>query len=43
MGWYAEGPIERPEDVPAALQRAIAVVKTGKPALIDTITRRRHE
>jgi acetolactate synthase-1/2/3 large subunit len=43
MGWYAEGPIERPEDVPAALQRAIAVVKSGKPALIDTITRRRHE
>jgi acetolactate synthase-1/2/3 large subunit len=43
MGWYAEGPIEQPEDIAAALQRAMAVVKSGKPALVDTITRRRHE
>ena len=43
FGMYAEGPIENPDDVPAALERAIAVVKSGKPALIDTITRRRHE
>src|SRR5215471_16011845 len=38
MGWYAEGPIEKPSDIPAALKRAIAEVKRGKPALIDTIT-----
>jgi acetolactate synthase-1/2/3 large subunit len=41
MGWYAEGPIDRPGDIAAALQRAIARVKAGQPALIDTITRKR--
>ena len=38
MGWYSEGPIEHPADIAAALKRAIAQVKAGKPALIDTIT-----
>jgi acetolactate synthase I/II/III large subunit len=38
QGWYAEGPIERPADIAAALKRAIAEVKAGRPALIDTIT-----
>jgi acetolactate synthase-1/2/3 large subunit len=38
MGWYAEGPIENPADIAAALKRAIAQVKNGTPALIDTIT-----
>ncbi len=38
MGWYAEGPIEQPKDIAPALKRAIARVKAGKPALIDTIT-----
>ncbi len=38
--WYAEGPIEQPDDVAAALRRAIEAVKNGTPALIDTITRR---
>ena len=41
MGWYAEGPIDQPGDVAAALQRAIAKVKAGQPALLDTITRKR--
>ena len=41
MGWYAEGPIESPEGLPAALARAIAEVKAGRPALLDTITQRR--
>src|SRR5687767_9265316 len=41
MGWYAEGPIERPGDVAAALKRAIARVKAGQPALLDTITQKR--
>jgi acetolactate synthase-1/2/3 large subunit len=40
FGWYAEGPIERPEDVAAALKRAIAEVKQGRPALVDTIVAR---
>lgn len=41
MGWYAEGPIERPQDVAGALKRAIAAVKAGQPALLDTITQKR--
>lgn len=38
LGWYAEGPIEDPADIAGALERAIAQVKNGVPALIDTIT-----
>ena len=38
MGVYGEGPIEDPKDVRAALLRALEVVKSGKPALIDTVT-----
>ena len=41
MGWYAEGPIDRPGDVAAALERAIERVKAGQPALLDTITQKR--
>ena len=41
MGWYAEGPIERPADVAPALRRAIERVKAGQPALLDTITQKR--
>ncbi len=40
LGWYAEGPIEQPGDVAAALRRAIAEVKEGRPALVDTIVSR---
>jgi thiamine pyrophosphate-dependent acetolactate synthase large subunit-like protein len=41
MGWYAEGPIDEPKEVAAALKRAIAKVKAGQPALLDTITQKR--
>jgi acetolactate synthase-1/2/3 large subunit len=41
LGWYGEGPIDEPGQVAAALQRAIARVKGGQPALIDTITQKR--
>ena len=41
MGWYAEGPIDKPGDVAAALRRAIDRVKAGQPALVDTITQKR--
>jgi thiamine pyrophosphate-dependent acetolactate synthase large subunit-like protein len=41
MGWYAEGPIDQPGDVAAALKRAIERVKAGQPALLDTITQKR--
>jgi len=39
FGWYAEGPIEDPAGVSEALRRALAVVKRGRPALVDTVTR----
>jgi acetolactate synthase-1/2/3 large subunit len=39
MGWYAEGPIEGGRELGPALRRAIAQVKEGKPALIDSVTR----
>jgi len=43
FGWYSEGPIDDPKDVAAALRRAIDVIKKeGRPALIDTIVRKRE-
>jgi acetolactate synthase-1/2/3 large subunit len=41
MGWYGEGPIDDPKKVGAALRRAIARVKAGQPALLDTLTQKR--
>jgi acetolactate synthase-1/2/3 large subunit len=41
MGWFAEGPIAHGKDVAPALKRAIARVKAGQPALLDTITQKR--
>jgi acetolactate synthase-1/2/3 large subunit len=41
MGWYAEGPIDDPKGVAPALKRAIAKVKAGQPALVDTVLRPR--
>src|SRR5262245_18673970 len=38
MGCYGEGPIDKPEDIRPALLRALAEVKKGRPALIDTVT-----
>jgi acetolactate synthase-1/2/3 large subunit len=41
MGCYGEGPIEKPSEVRSALQRALAEVKKGRLALVDTITQHR--
>ncbi len=41
MGWYAEGPIDKPAELAAALKRAIERVKSGQPALIDALTQKR--
>jgi acetolactate synthase-1/2/3 large subunit len=38
FGVYAEGPITDPGDLGPALQRAVAVVKGGTPALVDVVT-----
>src|ERR1700756_2161067 len=37
FGVYGEGPIVNPGDLAAALTRAIAVVKSGHPALLDVV------
>jgi acetolactate synthase-1/2/3 large subunit len=41
MGCYGEGPIDNPKDVGPALRRALAEVKKGRLALVDTITQHR--
>ncbi|HUJ50402.1 MAG TPA: thiamine pyrophosphate-dependent enzyme [Bryobacteraceae bacterium] len=40
-GVYSDGPIENPNDLGPAIQRAIQVVKRGEPALIDVVTQPR--
>jgi thiamine pyrophosphate-dependent acetolactate synthase large subunit-like protein len=40
-GLYAEGPIGDPKELGPALARAIARVKAGQPALLDTVTQPR--
>jgi acetolactate synthase-1/2/3 large subunit len=37
QGVWAEGPIEDPAKLGAALKRAVAVVKSGQPALLDVV------
>jgi thiamine pyrophosphate-dependent acetolactate synthase large subunit-like protein len=39
FGVHAEGPIDTASAVGPALRRALAVVKEGRPALVDVITR----
>src|SRR6202166_439491 len=41
MGWYAEGPIDNPNDLGPAIKRALTAVKRGEPALLDTVTQPR--
>ncbi len=41
MGVHAEGPITEPDDLGPAIQRAIAVVERGEPALVDVVTQPR--
>ena len=38
FGVHGEGPITDPKDLGPALKRAIAVVKSGQPALVDVVT-----
>ncbi len=41
LGVHAGGPVENPTDLAPALERAIAVVKGGEPALVDVVTQPR--
>jgi acetolactate synthase-1/2/3 large subunit len=38
FGVYGEGPITTPDQLAPALKRAIAMVKSGQPALVDVVT-----
>ena len=39
FGWYGEGPIDDPDQVRPALERALRVIKEkGQPALVDVLT-----
>lgn len=41
FGLHAEGPIERPQDLPGVLQRAVRSALDGRPSLIDVVTQAR--
>jgi acetolactate synthase I/II/III large subunit len=41
MGVHGEGPISDPKDLAPAIRRAIEVVKSGSPALVDVLTQPR--
>jgi acetolactate synthase-1/2/3 large subunit len=41
LGVYASGPISDAKDLGPAIQKAVAVVKRGEPALIDVVTQPR--
>jgi acetolactate synthase I/II/III large subunit len=41
MGVQAIGPITDPKDLAPALRRAVAIVKSGEPALVDVVTQGR--
>jgi thiamine pyrophosphate-dependent acetolactate synthase large subunit-like protein len=41
LGWWSKGPINDPKDLGPALKEAVAVVKSGQPALIDSVTQPR--
>jgi acetolactate synthase-1/2/3 large subunit len=38
FGVYGEGPISDPNELGPALKRAVAMVKSGQPALVDVVT-----
>ncbi len=38
MGWWAKGPIKDPAELGPAIKQAVAVVKSGQPALVNVWT-----
>ena len=41
MGVHAQGPITNPNELGPAIRRALEVVKSGEPSLIDVVTQPR--
>jgi thiamine pyrophosphate-dependent acetolactate synthase large subunit-like protein len=41
MGWWSAGPITDPKELGPTFKRAVEVVKSGQPALVDVVTQPR--
>jgi thiamine pyrophosphate-dependent acetolactate synthase large subunit-like protein len=41
MGWWSAGPISDPEQLGPTLKKAVEVVKSGQPALVDVVSQPR--
>jgi thiamine pyrophosphate-dependent acetolactate synthase large subunit-like protein len=41
MGWWSAGPITDPDELGPTLKRAVEVVKSGQPALVDVVSQPR--
>ena len=41
MGWWTSGPVSDPNELGAMLKKAVDVVKSGQPALVDVISQAR--
>ena len=41
LGWWAKGPITDPADLGPAIKEAVAVVRSGQPALVNVLTQPR--
>ncbi len=41
MGWWSAGPVKEPSELGPRLRRAVEVVKSGRPALVDVWTQPR--
>jgi thiamine pyrophosphate-dependent acetolactate synthase large subunit-like protein len=41
MGWWSAGPIKDPQELGSTIKRAVDVVKSGQPALVDVWTQPR--
>jgi len=41
MGWWAKGPIKDPDELAPAIKEAVAVVRSGQPALVNVWTQPR--
>jgi thiamine pyrophosphate-dependent acetolactate synthase large subunit-like protein len=41
MGWWTMGPVNDPKDLAPALKKAVEVVKSGQPALVDVVSQPR--
>ena len=41
MGWWAKGPVKDPAQLASTFKEAVAMVKSGQPALVDVWTQPR--